>query len=248
MAQNIYDNPVFFDGYRSLPRSVQGLSGAPEWPALRALLPPIEGTRILDLGCGMGWFCRWAAEQGAAEVLGIDLSSNMLERAREMGGPDTIVYRQADLDELTLETASRELVYSSLAFHYLRNLPRLWTEVAAALVPGGRFVFSVEHPMFTAPVAPAGDGWLQLADGRNAWPIDSYLIEGPRSRTWFTPGVIKQHRTTATYVNTLVTCGFDILELVEWGPSDEELAARPELAEERDRPTFMLVSARKHLS
>jgi len=34
MAQNIYDNPAFFEGYARLPRSVQGLDGAPEWPAL----------------------------------------------------------------------------------------------------------------------------------------------------------------------------------------------------------------------
>ena len=39
MAQNIYDNPAFFEGYAQLPRSVQGLDGAPEWPALRAMLP-----------------------------------------------------------------------------------------------------------------------------------------------------------------------------------------------------------------
>ena len=42
------------------------------------------GSRVLDLGCGMGWFCRWAAENGAASVLGIDLSSNMLDRAHAM--------------------------------------------------------------------------------------------------------------------------------------------------------------------
>lgn len=245
MAQNIYDDANFFAGYSNLPRSLHGLAGAPEWPALQALLPPIPGKRVLDLGCGMGWFCRWAAEQGAASVLGIDLSANMLDRARAMGGPDTIAYRQADLDELTLAPASFDLVYSSLAFHYLRDLPRLWTEVAVALVPRGCFVFSVEHPMFTAPIDPAGDGWLQLAGGRSAWPIDSYLIEGDRSRNWFMPGVIKQHRTTATYINTLLSSGFELLELVEWGPTPEELAARPELAEERDRPTFMLVSARK---
>lgn len=245
MAQNIYDDDAFFAGYSALPRSVHGLDGAPEWPALRAFLPPLAGARVLDLGCGMGWFCRWAAEQGAARVLGFDLSSNMLERARSLDDFGVISYQQADLDALKLPPTSFDLVFSSLAFHYLTDLGRLWREASAALAPGGRFVFSVEHPMFTAPVALAGDGWLQLPGGRNAWPIDSYLLEGPRTRDWLAPGVIKQHRTMATYVSTLASCGFEILELVEWGPTDEELAVRPELAEERDRPTFMLVSARK---
>ena len=66
MTQNIYDNEEFFAGYSRLPRSVEGLDGAPEWPALRAMLPELRGRRVLDLGCGFGWFCRWAREQGAA--------------------------------------------------------------------------------------------------------------------------------------------------------------------------------------
>jgi SAM-dependent methyltransferase len=66
MAQNIYDNEEFFEGYSRLPRSVEGLDGAPEWPALRALLPDLRGLDVLDLGCGFGWFCRWARGQGAA--------------------------------------------------------------------------------------------------------------------------------------------------------------------------------------
>ena len=69
MAQNIYDTPGFFDGYSRLPRSVHGLGGAPEWPAIRALLPDLTGMHVVDLGCGFGWFSRWAREQGAAAVL-----------------------------------------------------------------------------------------------------------------------------------------------------------------------------------
>ena len=45
MTQNIYDNPEFFEGYGRLPRSVEGLEGAPEWPALRVLLPAGTITR-----------------------------------------------------------------------------------------------------------------------------------------------------------------------------------------------------------
>lgn len=60
MAQNIYDNPAFFEGYAQLPRSVQGLNGAPEWPALKAMLPDLTGKAVVDLGCGYGWFCRAA--------------------------------------------------------------------------------------------------------------------------------------------------------------------------------------------
>jgi 2-polyprenyl-3-methyl-5-hydroxy-6-metoxy-1,4-benzoquinol methylase len=82
MAQNIYDDPRFFAGYSQLRRSLHGLDGAPEWPAIRAVLPDLKGKRIVDLGCGFSWFTRWAREQGAAHVTGFDLSENMIARAK----------------------------------------------------------------------------------------------------------------------------------------------------------------------
>src|SRR4051812_39456435 len=95
MAQNIYDDPEFFAGYSRLRRSVEGLDGAPEWPALRAMLPPLRGLRVVDLGCGFGWFCRWAREAGAAAVLGLDLSEAMLARARAATADAGVTYRAA---------------------------------------------------------------------------------------------------------------------------------------------------------
>ena len=106
MAQNIYDNPEFFAGYGKLRRSVHGLDGAPEWPAIRALLPNLNGKRIVDLGCGFGWFCRFARRQGAAGVLGIDVSERMLARAEAATNDHGIRYLRADLEELTLAPCS----------------------------------------------------------------------------------------------------------------------------------------------
>ena len=98
MTQNIYDTPEFFEGYSQMARSVHGLDGAPEWPAVRALVPDVKGRDVVDLGCGFGWFCRWADEQGAANVLGLDVSENMLARARDTTRSTTIRYQRADLD------------------------------------------------------------------------------------------------------------------------------------------------------
>jgi 2-polyprenyl-3-methyl-5-hydroxy-6-metoxy-1,4-benzoquinol methylase len=98
VTQNIYDSPDFFAGYSQLPRSIEGLAGAPEWPALRALLPDLNGQKVVDLGCGYGWFCRWAVEQGAQSVLGLDVSQKMLERAVADGQDSRIDYRLADLE------------------------------------------------------------------------------------------------------------------------------------------------------
>src|SRR5688572_12307825 len=151
MTQNIYDNDEFFAGYSRLPRSVQGLDGAPEWPVLRALLPDLKGAAVLDLGCGFGWFCRWAKAAGAAQVTGTDVSENMLARARAEGGAPVIRYVKADMEGLQLPEAAFDLVYSSLALHYVEKLDALMASIHRSLKPGGALVVSVEHPMMTAP-------------------------------------------------------------------------------------------------
>jgi SAM-dependent methyltransferase len=240
VAQNIYDDPGFFAGYSRLPRSVRGLAGAPEWPALRALLPELTGLRIVDLGCGFGWFCRWAREQGAAHVLGLDLSRKMLERARAETGDPAVVYEPANLERLELPDAAFDLAYSSLALHYLPDLAPLFAAVHRGLAPGGRFVFSIEHPIYMASRHPA---WMTDADGLRTWPVDSYQIEGERRTNWFADGVVKYHRTIGTTVNLLIGNGFVLRRLEEWGPTDADLAAMPALADERDRPMMLLVAA-----
>jgi len=242
MTQNIYDDAEFFANYSRLPRSSGGLDAAPEWPALRALLPDLHGRRILDLGCGFGWFCRWARGRGAARVEGIDVSDKMLARARDITADPAIVYRQADMESVSLPGASFDLAYSSLALHYVAELGRLLSMVHQSLVPGGSLVFSVEHPIYTAPSRP---GWSVDADGHKAWGVDSYLEEGPRVTDWLAKGVVKQHRTLATYINTLLGLGFALSHVEEWGPTPEQIASQPELADERQRPPFALLAARR---
>jgi len=200
----------------------------------------MRGLRVADLGCGFGWFCRWAREHGAAQVLAFDVSERMLERARVTTQDSAITYTRADLEHLELPPGAFDLVYSSLAFHYIERLDALLAGVHRALVPGGRLVFSVEHPIYTAPSAPA---WATDAAGHKTWPLDGYLDEGPRSTDWLTKGVIKQHRTIGTYVTLLLRCGFTITHLEEWGPTDAQVAAHPAWADERQRPPFLLVAA-----
>jgi len=240
-AQNIYDSEEFFANYACLPRSVRGLDGAPEWPALRALLPELRDRRVLDLGCGYGWFCRWAREAGAGQVVGIDVSQKMLARAGSYPADPAIGYRRADLETVELPPDAFDVVFSSLAFHYIAGLDRLLTHVHRALTAGGCLVFSVEHPIYSAPARPQ---WLDTGWG-TTWPLDHYLVEGARSRDWLATGVVKHHRTISSYITCITGLGFSLTGFVEWGPTDAQIAAQPELAQERHRPMFMLFAARR---
>lgn len=100
MKQNIYDDPLFYAEYSKMARSIDGLKSAGEWPVFQTLLPDLHGKRVLDLGCGYGWHCRYAVDQDAGIVIGVDLSEKMLERAQEINRDPRIVYRREALEEI----------------------------------------------------------------------------------------------------------------------------------------------------
>ncbi len=141
MKENIYDQPEFFAAYSQMDRSRRGLEAAGEWETLAAMLPDCAGLDVLDLGCGYGWHCRYAAEHGARSVLGTDLSARMLAEARRRTNPSAITYRRAAMEDLECPDAAFDLVFSSLALHYVRTM-KLWSEkFAAGCGPGAALSF-----------------------------------------------------------------------------------------------------------
>jgi SAM-dependent methyltransferase len=242
--QNIYDDPDFFAGYATLERFGAGWKRAMEHADLLALLPDVEGRRVLDLGCGAGQLARHLAARGAAEVFGVDASERMLALARAEYAHPRLTYQQRTIEEVAFPAARFDLVVSSLVFHYVDDYPGLVRRIATWLAPGGVLVYSTEHPIYTARLP--GDGWVvDDAGRRTGWSLDRYADEGAREETWFVPGVRKVHRTMATLMNSLVEAGLTIERVVEPTPSEEWLRDHPLGADERRRPMFLLVRARK---
>lgn len=242
MRENKYDDQVFFEKYSLMPRSQKGLSGAGEWHELKKLLPDFRGKRMLDLGCGYGWHCKYAADHGAVYVLGTDISKRMLDTARTQNPGPCIEYRQAAMEELCFPDNSFDVVFSSLAFHYVRDFTPMVESISRWLVPGGSFVFSVEHPVFTAY---GSQDWYYGADGEILhFPVDNYYIEGRREALFLGDRVTKYHRTLTTYLGTLLQTGFQITGVVEPAPP-EDMMDIPGMKDELRRPMMLLVSAKK---
>ena len=243
MAQNIYDDPKFLAGYSEFPRSRDGLEATSEWPAFRALLPGIADKRVVDLGCGFGQLSRWLGDQDARSVLGIDLSEKMLARARTETTNPAVTYARGNLDELVLAPDSADLIVSSMALHYVEDFGRIAAMLFDALAPDGQLVFSVEHPIYAARAEPE---WVAATDGRQAFAIADYCVEGRRVTNWIVDGVVKYHRTIGTMLNILTGAGFRYQAVDEWKPSDEQFAAHPDWkATELTRPMFLLMSLTK---
>lgn len=243
MKENKYDQDVFFDKYSQMDRSRKGLEGAGEWHALKRLLPDFQGKRVLDLGCGFGWHCIYAAEHGAARVVGIDLSEKMLEEARKKTKSPLITYIRQPIEDIDFPPDSFDVALSSLAFHYVVSFEAVCERVAACLNPGGAFVFSVEHPVFTA--YGTQDWYLDERGNKLHWPVDRYFTEGKREAVFLGESVVKYHKTLTTYLNTLLETGFEIKQIVEPQPDPALLESVPGMKDELRRPMMLLVSAKK---
>lgn len=243
MKQNIYDDPEFFAKYGQLPRSQGGLSAAGEWQAFRSLLPSVQNAKILDLGCGFGWHCRYLSEQGARAVIGVDISEKMLEKARALTNDTHIAYQRVAIEDIAFSDAEFDMIVSSLAFHYVQDFRGVCEKIFRFLKPSGQLVFSVEHPIFTSREE---QNWVYDENGRILhWPVDKYLEEGIRHTSWLADDVIKYHRTFSTYMNDLLAAGFVLKKLIEPAVPNEILEKHPEYVDENRRPMFLLVSAEK---
>ena len=121
-----------------------------EQPSALALLGDLNGLSVLDLGCGEGHYTRLLKQLGASQVLGVDLSSDMIELARqqERSHPLGIDYRVCDAGALTLQTKA-DLVFAGYLFNHARDRDELraqFSTVSGLLRPGGRLVALNNNP------------------------------------------------------------------------------------------------------
>ena len=239
----LYDNDNFFAAYQAMPRSQNGLAAAGEWHQLQSLFPPLAGKTVLDLGCGYGWHCEYAAQQGAASVLGIDASVKMIAEARHAHALPQIRYEVGDLLGYEYPAETYDLVVSNLVLHYISELPPLYAKIWRTLKPGGTFLFNIEHPTFTAGVHQE---WI-CDDGGNAlyWPVDDYFLPGPRETIFLGERVTKHHHTLTQILAPLLALGFRLTAVEEAMPP-ESMRDLPEMRDELRRPMMLLVRAEKN--
>lgn len=242
---HLYDNEAFFRQYASMPRSREGLSAVGEWHQLKPLFPPLTGKSVLDLGCGYGWHCKFSEEQGAAHVLGIDLSEKMIAEAQRRNSGSSIVYRVCGIDEYEYPVNAWDLVISNLALHYIEDLIPVFRNISRTLKPNGIFLFNIEHPVFTSGVA---QDWVYGEDGEpQFWPIDDYFIPGKRDTHFLDCNVEKYHHTLTQILMGLLENGF-VLEAVEEARPSKGMMKLPQMKHELRRPMMLLVRARNTLS
>lgn len=166
------DRPVSGDAYDDLAPGYDDVTGAAirehyEWPAVRSLLPELDGAHVLDAACGDGFYTERLVDDGATAV-GVDANPEMLDRARErLGDDDRVSPRRADLtDGLDfLDEAAFDLVVCQLALEHVADWDAVFDGFHRVLRPGGRAVVSTSHPVRDYVDAEYGARDHVLADG-----------------------------------------------------------------------------------
>lgn len=241
--QNIYDNSEFFASYKALRQNNDGFNDMIEQPAIRSLLPALQGKDILDIGCGFGDFCHYASIQGAAHVLGIDVSEKMLNEAKKLTQAENITYQQVAMESFEPALDAFDVIVSSVAFHYVADFSGLIKKLVKSLKTGGVLVFSVEHPICTAHPNMLVQKDLQ---GETFHPVYNYRDEVGFEQTWFVEGVKKYHRKLSTYINILLDNHLSIARVLEPMPSDELIAQREKFFNHKIRPPLLVIKAIKN--
>ncbi len=97
--------------------------------------------------------------------MGVDLSEKMLAEAKRKTRHENVLYVHCAIEDYEYENERFDIVISSLALHYVPSFEDICAKVNRCLAPGGDFVFSVEHPIFTS-------------EGRQDWIRDDAGDEG----------------------------------------------------------------------
>lgn len=196
---------------------------------LLRLLGDVAGRRVLDAGCGEGYFSRLLHRHGA-EVLGVEPADALRERAIELGGP---TYVAADLSRLPDLGTPFDAVVCNMV---LLDIPE-WRPAMRGCVdvlrPGGSFVFSVTHPCFEN----LWRTWLEHGAYRTREYLREYEIPGGHASNY--------HRTISTYLNELARLGCQLREVVEPGldPAVAASSGIDGIEAYVHLPNFLIVSA-----
>jgi trans-aconitate 2-methyltransferase len=126
-----------------------GAERARPFDDLLALVDPVPGGCVVDLGCGTGELtARLHEHLGAADTLGVDSSAAMLEKARPLEG-DGLRFERGDIAAFAAE-GDFDVVFSNAALHWIPDHPALLARLRHALRPGGQLAVQVpasgDHP------------------------------------------------------------------------------------------------------
>ncbi len=216
--------------------------------SIKQLLPNLAGLKILDAGCGDGYFTELLTNKGA-DVLGIEGSEKMIHIAKNKH--KDLEFQTADLlQKLSFENNSFEVIFANMVLMHLSDIKMFVSECKRILKPSGKFIFSILHPAFNVPTMNLYKSLLDKLLGRTPSGLArTYFSKNLDRRFESTIGhnLTHYHRTLEEYSQILKTAGFFIEEILEpHDLPDEFLKQNPKLEYATRLPRFIFIKATNH--
>lgn len=215
-------------------------------PALLEACGQVAGLRVLDLGCGQGYFTRALARAGA-DATGVDLADALVELARGHEAREPLGARYERMSAAEVATrwpaGSFDRVTSCMAVQDMADVPAVLAGAFQLLRPGGRMVFSVPHPCTDTPYRE----WdRDLLGRKRSLKLDRYFEAGPGTCLWNMPRLEYPwqtphwRHTLEQWSRMIGGAGFLVAGLAEPRPSAEQVRRRPELEDCSRLPYFLV--------
>lgn len=245
-VKNVYDESGFFEQYETMRSQEINANNLIEIPIMKSILPDVKDKTILDLGCGSGDMDMFFVNNGAKKVVATDISQNMIDKAKQKYNTDKIDFTLLSMEQIGDLQEKFDIVYSSLAFHYVKDFNKLIGDIYSLLKPNGVLVFSQESPLSTAPI------FLEETDEKKIFLhekrynlLSDYCNETERNNFWNGIKVTKYHRTYVTLYNTLLNNNFKILTALDSYASEKAVALCEKYKYQKDKPYFVFFKAEK---
>lgn len=242
--QNVYDDEKFFSQYKEMRDSKINANELIEIPIIKSMLPDLKKKKIFDLGCGEGEMAKFFIDKGAKKVVGIDVSHNMISEAMKKESKN-LEFKLLPMEEISSIDEKFDIVFSSLAFHYVEDFTKLMKDISSKLKKNGYLIFSQEHPLVTATIRTNDIPKYIEKDGKRYYYLSDYNDIGKRLIDWNIEGVVKYHRNFETIFNSLKDANMEIVELRESKASEEAIKIVEKYKNLNNRPFFLFIKARK---
>ena len=236
-----YEEKDFLANFLQRRNRTESPNNSIEKPVIYELLGAFQDHRILDLGCGDALFGQELLQSGALYYHGVEGSEQMSKLASANLTDLKALITVTPMETFDFPEEEYDIVVSRMAIHYLSEIDQLCRNVYKTLNVGGRFVFSVQHPLTTSSFISKKAG-----DKKSNWLVDDYFEEGERQEPWINKTVIKHHRTIESYFSALTKAGFSVTGLQEGMPKQQYFKDEKEFIRRKRIPVILAFSCIKN--
>lgn len=234
---NSYDDEEVFNKYLDTRKDTNSKHNKTLKDNLKIIVGDVKNKTILDLGCGIGEFTKYFADNGAKRVTGIDVSKRVLDYAVEYNNAENIEYLNKDIVDLSSVDEKFDIVFSDIVFNYIEDFNKLMHDISNLLNDNGVVIFSQIHPISTASLSIEST-WTKDENGNLKFLLDNYSNVSVRKRKYFDGMFNFYHRRFEEIINISIQNNFEIIKVVEPYYTEKEY----------NRPSFLIIKLMKKWS